>query len=369
MTTMNITAAVVRAAGGPFRLEKMTLDQPRVGEVLVRIVACGICHTDISVRDQHFPLPLPIVAGHEGAGVIESVGYGVTKVAPGDHVVITFDSCGRCRECVKEHPAYCAELVQRNVSGSRIDGSNALHAPGGVHGSFFGQSSFASHVIATERNVVKVDPRLDLSLLAPLGCGIQTGAGTVLNRLKPETGASIAVFGVGAVGIAAIFAARIRKCATIVAIDLKPSRIDLALELGATHGIDGSGDGVAARLQEIVPSGFDFAVDTTANPIVMRTAMGALGPMGTLALLGLGAPNASLAVDLGHLMAGGRTLTSVSEGDSLPDHFIPQLITHFQAGRLPLDRIVTRFAFSDINDACDAMERGEVLKPVLIMPA
>ena len=205
---MKATAAVVWEKERPFSMEEVEVDEPRAGEVLVRIVGVGVCHTDLIVRDQWYPVPLPAVLGHEGSGVVESVGPGVEKVRPGDHVVLSFDHCGHCANCLKGRPSYCTTFFERNFGGQRMDGSTALDKDGqALHSHFFGQSSFATYALASQNSVVKVPQDAPLESLGPLGCGVQTGAGAVLNSLKPEPGSSIAVFGTGAVGISAIMAA------------------------------------------------------------------------------------------------------------------------------------------------------------------
>ncbi|HEY0276477.1 MAG TPA: alcohol dehydrogenase catalytic domain-containing protein, partial [Paenirhodobacter sp.] len=237
-TSHSIRAAVVRDAGGPFILEEARLDAPRRGEVLVRVVATGMCHTDMVIRDQLYPVPLPIVLGHEGSGVIEALGDGVEGLEPGDHVVMTFLPCGRCRACLEGAPASCENFNAHNFAGARTDGSHACSESDDhpINDRFFGQSSFATHAIADARNVVKVRKDAPLELLGPLGCGIQTGAGAVLNALPVGAGSSFVVFGAGAVGLSAVMAARVAGATTIIAVDLVASRLDLALEIGAVAG-------------------------------------------------------------------------------------------------------------------------------------
>ncbi len=246
---MEIKAAVARGAGQPFTLETAALDQPVGDEVLVRIVGVGLCHTDLVARDQTVPYPLPAVLGHEGAGIVERTGPLVRKVAPGDHVVLTFASCGQCPACEAGRPAYCGEFAMRNFGGTRATGGATLRGHDGsdLCGCFFGQSSFASHAIASERNVVKIAADVPLDIMGPLGCSIQTGAGAVLNALQPPTGSSIAIFGAGPVGMAALLAARVAGCDRIIVVDLKQARLDLALELGATDVLNAAeGDPVTA---------------------------------------------------------------------------------------------------------------------------
>jgi len=363
---VQITAAVVREAEKPFLMEQIELDNPRAGEVLVEVHASGMCHTDIGVRNQWMPIPLPLVLGHEGAGIVKAVGEGVTKVAPGDKVVMTFDSCGTCLMCGRGLPSYCVEFALRNTSGGRPDGTNAIHGEGDLHGSFFSQSSFATHAIATARNVVKVD--VDLSIVGPLGCGIQTGAGTVLNRLRPPAGSSLIVFGVGAVGLSALMAAKVVGCTTIIAVDRVPARLELASELGATHTIDASTTAdIVSAVKEITGLGADYAVDTTAVTSVVRQAVSALAPMGTCAILGFGPMGTDVSVDMIDLLMNGRTIVGVTEGDARPDEFIPRLIDLHKRGLFPFERMIDFYEFDDINRAVDDAESGRTIKPILKM--
>lgn len=351
-------------------IEELDLEMPRSGEVLVEVHAVGICHTDIAVRDQWMPVPLPCVLGHEGAGVVLAVGDGVTAVAPGDKVVMTFASCGHCVMCESGHPAYCFELAVRNISGGRPDGSNALSAENGageMHGCFFSQSSFATHAIATDRNVVKLPGDADLSIVGPLGCGIQTGAGTVFNRLQPAAGSSLVVFGVGPVGLAAIMAARVAECATIIAVDIKPERLALATALGATHTIDGREGDPVPTIQGLTGIGAGYSIDTTAVPAVAQQAVNCLAPRGTCALVGLGPMGTELQTDMTLLAMSGRTITGVTEGDARPEVLIPRLLDLHREGRFPFDQMISKYRFDEINQACADAETGAAAKAVLIL--
>ncbi|HWE90072.1 MAG TPA: NAD(P)-dependent alcohol dehydrogenase [Pseudonocardiaceae bacterium] len=363
---MRIVAAVAHEEDEPFTIEELTLDAPRSDELLVRIDAVGVCSTDIAIRDQCLPVPLPAVLGHEGAGVVEAVGSQVSKVAPGDKVVLTYGSCGRCALCAGGHPAYCLELVGRNLSGGRPDGSNALHGDGGdIHGFFFSQSSFATHAIATERNVVRLDDDVNLDIAAPLGCGIQTGAGAVMNRLRPEAGSSLAVFGLDAVGLAALLAARAVGCATIIAVDTEAARLELARELGATDTVNMSRVNPVSSITGLTGVGVCYAVVSSASPDVARQAVNSLAPLGTCALLGRGPIGTELSVTMTNLLIPGRTVTGVTEGDSRPDEFIPRLLALYQQGRFPLDQLIDTYALGDINRAIEDTESGKTIKAVL----
>jgi aryl-alcohol dehydrogenase len=355
MQTIMIRAAVLRRKGRPLKIESIEMEGPRDDEVLVRIVASGICHTDISFIDGWDEADPPAVLGHEGAGVVEQVGRSVKGVRRGDHVVLSYQSCGRCRPCRSGHPADCERFYEANFGFARLDGSNALERSG-VRGHFFGQSSFATHALATERNLVKVSGSLPLELLAPLGCGLQTGAGTVMNSLTVPAGASIAVFGTGAVGLAAVMAGRIVGADPIIGVDIIPKRLKLALELGATHVIDNRHDKVAARITAITGSGVDYVVETTGNPKMHRLAVDMLNPHGTVALL---------TGESGTDLPEGRRTLGIIQGDAVPQRFIPKLIRLYREGRFPFDRLVKFYGFSGINRAVADSRRGATVKPVL----
>ena len=353
--TLKMRAAVLRKRGGPIEIESIEMEGPREDEVLVRIVASGICHTDIAICDDWDEADFPVVLGHEGAGVVERVGRSVKSVRRGDHVVLSYQSCGQCRPCRSGRPAHCKYLYEANFCFQRLDGSNALERSG-VHGHFFGQSSFATYSLATERNLVKVSRGLSLELLAPLGCGVQTGAGTVMNSLKVSAGKSIAIFGTGAVGIAAVMAARLVGTASIVGVDLRPKRLQLAQELGATHVINNRRQDVARRIAEITGSGVDYVVETTGNPTMHQLAIDVLNPNGIVAFL---------TGETGMALPGGRKTLGIIEGDAVPQEFIPKLIKLYRAGKFPFDRLIKVYTFGEINRAIADARRGDTIKPVL----
>jgi aryl-alcohol dehydrogenase len=351
-----IRAAVLRQKGGPLEIESLEMEGPRDDEVLVRIVATGICRTDIDIIDEWDSEEMPAVLGHEGAGVVVEVGKNVKSISPGDHVILSYLSCGHCSQCRRGHPWQCRYLYEANFGFKRRDGSNALQR-NGVRGHFFGQSSFATHSLATERNIVKIPQDLALDVLSPLGCGIQTGAGTVMNTLAVPAGASIAVFGTGSVGLAAVIAARIIGANPIIGVDINPGRLDLALELGATHIINNHQEDIASSVSAITGGGVDYVLEITGNPEILRTATGVLNPRGTAALFtGESGP--------GHLPEG-RKAVSVVQGSSVPRIFIPRLISLYQAGLFPFDRIEKFYDFADINQAIADARCGDTIKPVL----
>lgn len=361
------TAAVLRTRGAPYALESVELVDPGPGQLRVRIHACGICFTDVGVQTYEQGLPLPQVLGHEGAGVVEAVGEGVTTVAPGDHVVLSYASCGHCSSCATAAPQYCASFMALNYAGSLADGRPPMQGRGGaIYGAFFGQSSFATHAIAYERNTVRVAANLDLAMLAPFGCGMQTGAGTVYNSLAPVRGQSLTVFGTGSVGMAALMAAADLGCRPLIAVDRNPDRLALAAELGATHTILAGDTDLAAAIRAIVPTGVDFIVDTTGVGAVIRAGTEALASRGQLAMLAVTPPGTELTINP-NILLGGRALRGAVEGDADPRRFIPELIARHLAGRFPHDRLVTTYRFADINQAVADMKAGKVIKPVLLM--
>jgi aryl-alcohol dehydrogenase len=366
---MQVTAAVVRSQGAPFTVEQVELDEPRHNEVRVRLVATGICHTDAIVRDGVYPTPLPAVLGHEGAGIVEAIGDSVTSVKPGDHVVLAAAYCGHCKRCRRGQMAYCENLFAADFGGRRLDGSTAFTGADGevLSSHFFGQSSFATYTNAVEESVVKVDPTVPLEHLGPLGCGINTGAGTVLNELRPEVGSALAVFGTGAVGSAAIMAAKVADCKIIVAIDIHDARLELAKELGATHTINSLTEDVAARLTEITDGeGIDNVVDTTGRPELLRQAADALGNRGTVALVGAARPGTEVSFEIGASLVKGWTFKTVVQGSSVPQDFIPKLIQLWQAGRFPFEKLVQDYDLAHINDGFEDSKKGVTVKPVII---
>lgn len=365
---MKVLAAVARSSEAPFGIEECELVRPNASEVRVKVHACGICHTDSAARLQHLPVPFPQTLGHEGSGVVEEVGRDVSSLVPGDHVIMTFGSCGRCESCANAKPAYCDDFLAINIAGKREGGAPLRQngQPIGQH--FFSQAAFATHAIANPRNLVKVDPSLPLELLAPLGCGIQTGMGTVLNVLKPQAGTAIAVFGVGAVGMASIIAAKIVGCGPIIAVDLVHDRLEAARSFGATHVIDGRSADIALQIKAITGKGAHFSIDTTGHPPVIAEATDCLRKLGVGAHLAAPPRGTQYCIPSHVLSGAGLTWRGVVEGDSDIQTFIPEMVRYFRAGQLPLDRMVTTYPLSSINQAIADSETGKVLKAVLVMP-
>jgi aryl-alcohol dehydrogenase len=368
---VDVLAAVFRDGGIDARVETLHIGSLRPDEVLVRMVAAGICHTDLTCRSGFMTLPRPIILGHEGAGIVDRVGAGVTSVRPGDAVVMSFLSCGSCANCLAGDIAYCANFMPSNLSGRRLDGSSALADAEGqpVSGHFFGQSSFATYSVANARNVVKIRADAPLEMLGPFGCGVQTGAGSVMNTLCPKPGDSLAVFGAGGVGMSAVMAAVIEGCTPIIVIEPNAARRALALELGATHALDPMAEpDMVARLKALTGgAGVNHAVDTCGIPAVITQAIFSLANHGQIVLLTSTSMEASITLPTMALVGGGVRIYGVNMGGGNPHEFIPRLVDYFMAGQFPVDRLVTYYPFADINRAFEDQEHGKAIKPILRM--
>ena len=362
-------AAVMPAANSSFSIEPITVDAPRHGEILVDIKAVGICHSDLVMVSGAFGTAFPAVFGHEGAGVVAAVGDGVTKVAVGDKVLLTFNSCGACARCKDDDPSYCEQFTALNLACARGDGSSRLHGQGkALSDNFFGQSSFASKAIAMERNVVKLDEDADLVLLAPLGCGIQTGVGAVTRSLGAKPGQSLVVIGGGSVGLSAILGGRLAGCSPIILIEPQEYRRQIASEIGADHVIDPGAGEIVAVVRAILPGGVDLVVDTSGHMPSVSASLGMLANKGKLGLVGLpGAFDAVLPVPVIQWITSGGTVRGIVEGDSDPDIFLPELIEHHRAGKLPFDRFVSIYPFDAINQAIADAHSGKAIKVVLTL--
>ncbi|WP_221624871.1 NAD(P)-dependent alcohol dehydrogenase [Burkholderia cepacia] len=365
---MKAFAALAERASEPFVVRPLDLDDPRDDELMVKVVATGICHTDLIVRDQLMPVPMPLVLGHEGAGIVERVGRGITHLKPGDKVILSVGYCGHCEHCVTGRPVYCHDHQTYNWAGTRPDGSVALHDGGrDVHSHFFGQSSFANYAVVSASSAVKVPDDAPIELLGPFACGIMTGAGAVMNSLKAEPGTSIAVFGIGGVGIAAIAAARAMGCTTIVAVDVNDTRLTLAKVVGATHTVNGMREDAVETVRRLTDGrGVRYAVECSGQPAVMANAVNALDEVGACVLTGVPPADATLPLDIMRLLRG-RTVRGSIMGDAAPSVFLPKLVRLFQEGRFPVDRMYRFYPLQDINQAVDDIRAGLTVKAVLTM--
>lgn len=366
---MQIQAAIVRERSGPFVIEAVELCEPRADEIIVRVVASGLCQTDLHARDGYYESAYPAVYGHEGAGVVHAVGGVVQTLKPGDHVVMSYPWCGACANCTRHMPNYCVHGRRLKSAGSRADGSTLLAQKDGapVYSAFFQQSSFGTFALTQERYAVKVRGDAALEKLGPLACSGQTGAGAVLNVLKPAAGDSFAVFGVGAVGLSALMAAKIAGCDPIVAVDIHDHRLELARDLGATHTINHRACAdVIGEIRKLTSGGVRHAVETSAVPAVLREAVECLMPAATCVLLGSARKGTEVALEMPFVQQG-RAVRGVVQGDSVPQQFIPKLVDLIVAGKFPIEKMITFYDFADIERAARESAAGTVIKPVLRM--
>jgi aryl-alcohol dehydrogenase len=366
---MQITAAVVREKSGAFNIEQVDLCDPRDDELLVEVAASGMCATDLHGRDAYYPTQFPKIFGHEGAGVVRATGKAVTKFKPGDHVVMSYPWCGTCPNCRSSRQSYCVEAFPLKMNGTRADGST-LHSQNGkpVYSAFFQQSSFGNFTVANERYAVKIRNDVPLERVCALACGGQTGAGAVLNVMKPKPGDSFAVFGVGAVGLSGLMAAKIAGCDPIIAVDVHEHRLALASEFGATRTINHSGrTDVAAEIRKLTGLGVRYSLETSALPAIFREAVDVLMPAGTCVLLGSARAGTQAVFEMPFLQ-NGRNVRGVIQGDSVPKEFIPQLADYMVAGKFPIERAITFYDLADVNRAAAESVAGTTIKPVLRMP-
>jgi aryl-alcohol dehydrogenase len=366
---MQIKAAVVHERSGPFIIDTVELCAPRPDELIVRVVASGMCQTDMHGRDGYYASPYPGVYGHEGAGVVHAVGSAVRSIAPGNHVVMSFPWCGTCDNCRQHMHSYCVRAFALKMNGTRADGSTLLSKDGApVYSAFFQQSSFGTFALTQERYAVKVRNDAPLELLGPLACSGQTGAGAVLNVMKPKPGDSLAVFGVGAVGLSSVMAAKIAGCDPIIAVDVHAHRLALARELGATHAIDHRSCGdVVAEVRAITGRGVRHSIETSALPAVFREAAECLMPGGICVLLGSARKGNEVSFEMPFLQEG-RVVRGVIQGDSFPKEFIPRLVDLMMEGKFPIEKMIKFYDFADINLAAKESSAGIAIKPVLRMP-
>lgn len=370
---MKIDAYVVEEIDAPFVREELELDEPGPGEVLVKVVGTGVCHTDLNTQSGDMPLPLPGVFGHEGSGIIETVGPGVETFAPGDHVIMGWPYCGTCRNCIRGEHRYCAQIGPELLAGVRLHGpkrgSSAYSRADGspISGHFFGQSSFASYALTRANALVKVDKDVDLEILGPLACGITTGAGAIFTAAQPAAGESVVVIGTGAVGLAAIMAACNTPATKIVAVDLQDSRLELAKELGATHIINSKNVDMLDAIAEACGGPADYVLDCTGNINVIELAADAVGLLGTFILVGGAPAEARFSVDHMRTLFG-KNIVGTLGGGSNSHELIPGLIELYKQGRFPFERLITMYEFDEIDQAIQDAQQGGTIKAVLRLP-
>lgn len=366
---MKIKAAVLNKSNSDLNIEDVVLDDPKANEVLIKTIASGICHSDIEFQTGGFPIQLPVILGHEGAGIVEKVGPNVTDFKKGDHVAVGFAYDGKCKLCRSGLPGSCVNFNKLNTSGGpMMDGTYRLHKQDGHNiGVFFGQSSFGDHIVANVNNLVKVPDDLDLRIAGPLGCGYMTGAGTVLNTLKPEVNSNLAVLGTGSVGLSSIMGAAVSNCKHVIAIDKNDMRLEVAKEFGATETINNTKENMVEKINEIVgPEGLNYVVDTTGEPSVMKDGLNALTIKGQFAVVAMGTKIIKELSPMVDILAASKSIIGVIEGDSVPQEFIPKMIDLYRAGKFPIDKIVKFYKPEEINQAIKDSVDGTTIKPIIV---
>ncbi len=364
---MKVRGAVLWEMRQPLRLEELELDPPGAGEVLVRVRAAGLCHSDLSVIDASRPRVMPMVLGHEAAGEVVAAGDGVTSVAAGDHVVLAFvPVCGECLPCQSGRAALCEPGALANTAGTLLSGERRWHdADGRELHHHLGVSAFADHIVVSERSLVRVDPELPMEVAALFGCAVLTGVGAVINTANVRLGETVAIFGLGGVGLAALLGALAAGASSVVAVDRVPEKLELARELGATHAIEG-GDDVVAAVREATGGGPDHAIETVGSEVVLAQAYAATRRGGTTVTVGLPHPDRMLSIPAVSLVAEERTLKGSYLGSCVPARDIPRFIALHRAGRLPVERLLThRLAPEELNDGFDRLARGEAVRQVV----
>jgi S-(hydroxymethyl)glutathione dehydrogenase/alcohol dehydrogenase len=359
-----VQAAVLHEFGRPLVVEELELDPPRTGEVLVRMAASGVCHSDLHVVQGVHPTELPVVLGHEGAGVVEQVGPGVGGLEPGDHVLLTWlPYCGDCRQCARGWPNRCENTAWYDASLE--DGTCRFHS-GGQPVHHYNTSSFAERSVVPARTAVKVDHRLPLTELALMGCAVMTGVGAALNTACVRPGDTVAVVGCGGVGLNVIQGARIAGATTIVAIDVVSAKLELARELGATAAVDASvGDAVDA-VRDHAPQGVDHAFEALGRPETIQLALSLTGRGGQAILIGMAPPDARVAIDPLTMTLEERCVRGSWYGSCVPLRDIPILVDLYRDGHLRLEPLISRCGLADVNDAFSRMEAGETARSVIV---
>lgn len=365
---MLIKAAVQRDFNLPWKIEELELDEPKEGEVLVKLVASAVCHTDLHLFKGDLPHPLPCVPGHEGAGIVEKIGPGVTSVKPGDHIVIWMcPYCGRCRACLNGKPYWCEQSAVLLLSGTMLDGTTRLRTKEGesiFH--FFCDSSFAEYAVVLEKVAIKIRDDIPLEKACLFGCGASTGIGAVLNHAKVKPGESVAIFGCGGVGLSALMAANLSGAYPIIAVDVLDSKLEIAKELGATYTINAKREDPLHRILSLT-GGVDYAFEAIGKVEVISILPDCIRSGGLGIVIGAAPYGSSISIDAGYFLFG-KTLAGNLGGMTNPHIDIPKWLNLFMAGKLPIDKLITRtFSLDEINSALEALEKGKVLRSVILL--
>lgn len=347
----------------PLDVREITLEAPGEGEALVEIVSAGLCHSDLSAINGTIPSPLPIVLGHEASGVVREVGPGVRDVQPGDHVVLSWvPSCHACRFCLSGRPNLCQKAAASNAKGTLMNGATRLKDT--YH--LLGVAGFARHAVVVQESLIKIDPEFPLELAALFGCAVVTGVGSVINTAKVEPGSSIAIFGAGGVGLSVVMGAKLAGAERIVVLDLVESKRKLALELGATHTIDGAREDAVKEVLAFTDGGADYAFDAVGSAKLLESAFRVTRRGGTTVAVGLAPGDARISISPVVMVLHERTFKGSFMGSAVPALDIPRLLRLYQAGKLPVDRLVSRsLPLEAINEGFEALATGEVARQLI----
>ncbi len=361
-------AMVMYESGSPLVLEDLELDSPGPGELLVRIEATGVCHSDLHYVNGGLAARTPIVLGHEGAGIVEAVGEGVSSVAAGDKVVLMWrPRCGECEYCLAGRPAQCALGRVHGQTNGLLRGGTRLSKDGERIHHLMGDACFAEHAVVSQESVIKIDPDIPSEIAAIVGCAVITGMGTVLNRMPNLAGKSVAIIGAGGVGLSAVIAAELVGAAQIIVSDVVPARLEKARQLGATHTIDSRDEDFAARVLDITGGGAHYVMEAIGRPATIRAGFDALRPGGTEIIVGLGSAGEELSIPINLLVQGDRQVVGALYGSSNTPLQLPEILRLYRAGRLPLDQLLDRsFPLAEANEALEHLRTGAIGRPVLI---
>jgi len=372
---MKIKAAVLHEMGldrpyaksRPVKIEELELDRPEEGEVLVRITAAGICHSDLSILSGVRPRPLPMALGHEGAGIVEDVGPGIDDLARGDHVVFVFmPSCGVCGPCSEGRPAICDPGLAANVAGTLLGGGRRLHLNGDSISHQVGVSCFAEAAVVSRRSLVKVDPELPLEQAALFSCAVITGVGSVVNAARMPAGHTVAVVGLGGTGLAALLGAKAAGATRIVGLDVLPHKLDIARDLGADFVFDANAGDVIEQVKQATGGGVDFAFECAGEVEAMELAYGVTRRGGTTVTSGLSHPEHMMKISHVNVVVEERTIIGSYLGSCVPQRDIPHYIELFQQGKLPVEALISsKVPLEDINEAFDNLAEGKVLRQII----
>lgn len=374
---MKVRAAVLTRTGAPapyaescpLQIADVELAPPGPGEVLVRIAAAGLCHSDLSIINGDRPRRTPIVLGHEAAGVVEALGEGVTDLEPGDHVILVFvASCGHCDPCSEGRPVLCEPAAAANVAGTLLGGGKRMSYQGETIDHFVGVSAFAEYAVLSRRSLQKIDKELPLEIAALFGCAVMTGVGAVVNTAQVRPGQSVAVVGLGGVGLSALMGALAAGASRVVAVDLAEDKLAFAKALGATDLVNAGSENAVEQLRELTGGGVDHALEMVGSAKALEFAYKVTRRGGMTVTVGLPASSQNLMTPVWHLVAEERTLKGSYLGSCVPRRDIGRFVSLYRNGRLPVDQLLTgRLTLDQINEGFDRLHRGEAIRQVIVM--